>query len=153
MTDDAPALTHGCIRCGAPIPLTDSMCERCNPLGLRQPAATQVHGTVIVAVLAAVVVLAVLARLPLAGVGPFSSTITDVAAADGGLAVTIAITNEGSPGAVMCRIADPERTGIGPETAFVQSPRVGEGETVTFTSTVTSLGTEPRELSVACGDA
>ena len=36
-----PELTHGCVRCGARIPLAESMCERCNPLGLRAPAASQ----------------------------------------------------------------------------------------------------------------
>jgi ribosomal protein L40E len=46
--------THGCVRCGARIPLAESMCERCNPLGLRAPAASQVHGTVFVGIVAAV---------------------------------------------------------------------------------------------------
>ena len=42
----APAPTHGCIRCGAPIPLADALCAACNPGGLEQPAASQAHGTV-----------------------------------------------------------------------------------------------------------
>ena len=38
---------HGCVRCGARIPISESMCERCNPLGLKAPAASQAHGTAI----------------------------------------------------------------------------------------------------------
>ena len=48
----APATepTHGCVRCGAPVPIADGMCERCNPLGLKQPAASQAHGTVVLGI-------------------------------------------------------------------------------------------------------
>ena len=61
---------HGCVRCGARIPISESMCERCNPLGLKAPAASQAHGTAILGVAVAVVILAVVARLAVAGVGP-----------------------------------------------------------------------------------
>src|SRR4051812_50127414 len=74
-----PVFTHGCVRCGAEIPLEEAMCERCNPLGLREPAASQVHGSVILAVGAAIVFLAVLARVSVAGGdGPFPASITAV---------------------------------------------------------------------------
>ena len=43
-----PEPLHGCVRCGARIPIAESMCERCNPLGLKSPAASQAHGTVFV---------------------------------------------------------------------------------------------------------
>ena len=58
-------------RCGARIPMSEAMCERCNPLGLKQPAASQAHGTVFLGIAVAVVVLAVVARLAVSGVGPF----------------------------------------------------------------------------------
>ena len=48
--DQVSGPTHGCVRCGAPIPIDDGMCERCNPLGLKQPAPSQAHGTVVIAV-------------------------------------------------------------------------------------------------------
>lgn len=129
------------------------MCERCNPLGLRQPAASQAHGTVFAAILVAVVVLAVLARTTVGGAGPYRASITDVAGAADGLRLTIALTNDGSAASpTMCRVGDPTIPGIGPETAYVQSPRVAAGETVTFAATVRSLGTEARELTISCGD-
>lgn len=153
MTSPSSALTHGCVRCGAPVPLADAMCERCNPLGLRQPAASQAHGTVFAAIFVAVIILAVVARTTAADAGPFGATITGVASAADGLRVTIAITNDGSEAsATMCRVGDPAIPGLGPETAYVQSPLVGAGETVTFETTVRSLGTNPRPLTVSCGD-
>src|SRR6476661_3271439 len=58
-----PAMTHPCARCGAPVPLDVGLCERCNPLGLKDSASSQVHGTVILMVIVAIVGLAVLGRL------------------------------------------------------------------------------------------
>jgi hypothetical protein len=129
------------------------MCERCNPLGLRQPSAAQAHGTALLAVAGAIVVLAVLARLQVSGVGPYSSSLVGVAAVADGLRVTIALTNQGtSSSPTTCRVADPEIPGIGPETAFVQSPDVPAGGTITFDAVVRSLGTEARPLTVVCGN-
>jgi hypothetical protein len=142
--------THGCVRCGARIPLAESMCERCNPLGLKAPAASQAHGTAALGIVVAAVIMAVVARFLVADVGPFSSSIADVAADPAGLRVTISITNEGSAaGRTTCRIGDPTIRGIGPETAYVQSPMVEGGATVAFEAVVVSLGRAP--LSVECG--
>lgn len=143
---------HGCVRCGARIPIGESMCELCNPLGLKAPAASQAHGTVFLAIGVAVVILAVLARLALNNVGPFSAQVAAVKEAPSGLLVTIAITNDGSSaGRTTCRVGDPRIRGIGPETAYVQSPMVNGNSTVSFDAVVVSLGTTPIKLSVDCG--
>jgi hypothetical protein len=142
---------HGCVRCGAKIPIGESMCERCNPLGLKAPAASQAHGTAALGVVIAVVVLAVVARLAVSGVGPFTSTIGGVVADPAGLRVTITITNTGSSaGNTTCRVSDPQLPGIGPEAAFVTSPVIQPGATESFDRVVTSLGTTVRPLSVDC---
>ena len=144
--------THGCVRCGARIALSESMCERCNPLGLKAPAASQAHGTAALGIVIAAVIMAVVARFLVADVGPFSSTIAGVQADPAGLRVTISITNEGSSaGRTTCRVGDPTIRGIGPETAYVQSPMVGGNATVSFEAVVASLGTTPRVLTVDCG--
>jgi ribosomal protein L40E len=149
--DPHVAPLHGCIRCGARVPVSESMCEACNPLGLRPPAASQAHGTVFLGIAAAVIIMAVVARSAVAGVGPFETAVNGVTATDGGLRVTIALTNEGSAaGGTTCRVSDPTIRGLGPETAYVQSPFVDPGATVVFDAVVTSLGTEPRELDVVC---
>src|SRR6266508_5372188 len=86
--------THACVRCGRPVPLDIARCDECNPLGLSQPATSQVHGTVFVAIVLAVVVLAVAGRVALSGVGPFSGQVTAVEAAPPGLVVTLSVRNE-----------------------------------------------------------
>ena len=150
-TDAAPELTHGFVRCGARIPLDESMCERCNPLGLRAPAASQAHGTVFVGIVAAVVIMAVVARLSIAGVGPFRSHVTGVVPDPAGLKVTVSVTNAGSAaGSTTCRIDDPSLGGIGPEAVFVESPRVEPGSTAVFDVVVASLGTVPKPLTADC---
>ena len=142
---------HGCVRCGARIPMSEAMCERCNPLGLKQPSASQAHGTVFIGIAVAVVLLAVIARVAVSGIGPFSGSITGVVPDPQGLKVTIAVTNEGtSAGSVTCRIDDPSITGIGPEAAYVTSPIIQPGETVTFSAVVASLGTTVKPLTVDC---
>jgi ribosomal protein L40E len=146
-----PGLTHGCVRCGARIPLAESMCERCNPLGLRAPAASQAHGTVFVGIVVAVLIMAVVASLSISGIGPFRSEVVNVVADPAGLMVTVSVTNGGTAaGSTTCRIDDPSLGGIGPEAAYVESPRVEPGSTVVFDVVVGSLGTEPKPLNADC---
>ncbi len=146
-----PVLTHGCVRCGARIPLAESMCERCNPLGLRAPSASQAHGTVFVGIVVAVLIMAVVASLSISGIGPFRSEVVNVVADAAGLKVTVSVTNGGTAaGSTTCRIDDPSRGGIGPEAAYVESPRVEPGSTVVFDVLVGSLGTEPKPLNADC---
>jgi ribosomal protein L40E len=143
---------HGCVRCGARIPISESMCERCNPLGLKAPAASQAHGTVFLGIGMAVVLMAIVAHLAISGIGPFTSSVDGVAADPAGLRVTITVTNGGSSaGSTTCRIDDPSILGIGPDAAFVQSPVVGPGATVQFDAVVASLGTAPKPLTADCG--
>jgi hypothetical protein len=126
------------------------MCETCNPLGLAQPASTQVHGTVFVAVLIAVILLAVLGRVALSGVGPFRAEVTGVAPAGDGLAITLAITNAGTKqGATTCRISRAGQGGFSP-TALVQSPFVQGGATATFETTTEVFGSASVALTADC---
>jgi hypothetical protein len=142
---------HGCVRCGARIPVSQAMCERCNPLGLKQPSPSQAHATVFAGIILAVVLLAIVARIAVTGVGPFSGTIASVAADPAGLVVSITVTNEGSSaGSTTCRVGDPQIAGIGPETAFVTSPIIEPGASVRFSTVITTLGTTVKPLSVDC---
>lgn len=143
--------THGCVRCGRRVPVSVALCDACNPLGLAQPAASQAHGTIFLAIGLAVVGLALLGRFALAGIGPFEAAVVGVAPAPGGLAVTLEVRNEGSrAGATTCRIYDPSVPGIGPDSAQVLSPRIEPGASLTFTKIVTELGPAPRPLAVDC---
>ena len=142
---------HGCVRCGARIPVSQAMCERCNPLGLKEPAPSQAHATVFIGIIAGVVLLAVVAKLAVSTVGPFQGAITGVTPAPAGLRVSLTVTNSGSSaGSTTCRIGDPSVPGIGPETAFVSSPIVQPGQTLSFEAVVASLGTTVKPLSADC---
>jgi hypothetical protein len=153
-SSDAPtgaaAQTHACVRCGRPVPLDVGLCERCNPLGLKDSSASQVHGTVVIALLLGFVALAVIARLALSGVGPFPATVASVVPVAGGVEVTLTVMNEGSSaGQTTCRVNDPADR-VGGESAFLLSPRIEPGQSVTFTKTVTNFGTDPGPLDVSC---
>ncbi len=143
--------THPCLRCGRPIPIEDSLCELCNPLGLKQPAATQVHAIAAGGILLFVLILAVLGRAWLGGVGPFSGAIASVTAGAGGtLTVQLAVTNDGTKGAATtCRIVEGERPVGGPG-QLVQTPVVPAGQTLTFSATVSAFGDAVRPLAVDC---
>jgi predicted nucleic acid-binding Zn ribbon protein len=142
--------THPCVRCGRRIPLDQAMCEFCNPLGLSQPATSQAHGTVFLAIAAGVVALAVIGRLALAGVGPFHASVANVAPTADGLAVTLTVRNDGtSEGSSTCRLTEASRNGTGPS-AIVLTPHVKPGQSLTFTSIVSTLGTTVVPLAVEC---
>jgi hypothetical protein len=147
----APEPTHACIRCGRPgLPPEKALCEDCNPLELSQPSATQVHGIAALGILAFVLVLAVLGRWALAGTGPFNGVIAGVSPAAGGLAVSVAVMNEGrTAGATTCRV---EQVGnpLGGEFELVQTPLIQPGATAQFTAIVTKLGTTPISLQADC---
>ena len=147
----APAApTHPCVRCGQPTGIDRGLCEECNPLGLRDASSSQVHGTVFLGVLLAVIVLAVLGRFALSGVGPFTAEIGSVEPAGEGITVTLEVTNTGtSAGQTTCRVTDASPRSGG-AAAIVQSPRIEPGETRSFTRELTELGSEARELAVEC---
>lgn len=142
--------THPCARCGAPVGPGIGLCERCNPLGLRDSAASQVHGTVLGVVVLAIVLLLVLARLSISGGGPYPATVSAATPTVDGLAVTLTVTNQGEDtGQTTCRIVDVANGGVGAD-AFVLSPRIAAGQTLSFPAVVTEFGSEPRELAVTC---
>ena len=149
-TTTVPELTHGCARCGAPVPLDVGLCERCNPLGLKDSSASQVHGIAIAGVAAAVILLAVFARLAVSGVGPFTASVVASAPDDGGLAITLLVTNTGTgAGQTTCRVQDPADRNGG-RGSLLLSPQIPPGQTVSFTKHVDELGTTVRPLSVEC---
>jgi hypothetical protein len=150
-TPARPAQTHPCARCGAPVALDVGLCERCNPLGLRDSASSQVHGTVFVAVGVAVAGLAIAAHLAVAGIGPFTARVTAMTpgSSAGVLVATIEARNDGrATGSATCRLTDPLDPALIHSTV-VYSPRIAPGATVTFDQEVT-FGSVDRLLAVAC---
>jgi hypothetical protein len=109
-----------------------------------------VHGTVFGIVALAIVLLLVLARLSIAGSGPFPATISSVTSTADGLVLTLTVTNEGKDGGqTTCRIVDAVDGGISGN-AQVLTPRIEAGQTLSFPAVVTEFGPGPRELAVTC---
>lgn len=150
-TDPAqPEPTHGCVRCGRPVPIDVALCEECNPLGLKQPAASQVHAIAAGGVVFFVLVLALLAAAGLRGVGPFDGSIVGFVPHDGGVEVTLSVSNEGTKAAATtCRVVEGGRP-AGGAGQLVQTPIVPAGGSLVFTARVTALGETPDGLAVDC---
>lgn len=154
MTSDDPTVpepTHPCVRCGRPVPLSVGMCDHCNPLGLADPAASQVHGSVFLAIGGAVALLAILARLALGGIGPFRASVAGVSPTASGLSITLTVTNQGDrAGSSTCRIHDGAAL-ANDASAFFLSPRIEPGASATFSRETTALGARPpANLVVDC---
>jgi hypothetical protein len=142
--------THPCARCGAPVALDVGLCERCNPLGLRDSASSQVHGTVFVAVAVGIVGLALAARFAVAGIGPFSAAVAGMTDDGTALVVQLQVTNNGTAtGSTTCRITDPAMQGSG-QPIFVLSPRIEPKTTVTFEKRLVGMPGPARALAVDC---
>lgn len=145
------ATTHPCMRCGRPVAdPDDGLCEECNPLGLAQPSATQVHGIAVAGIIAFVVVLAVAAKFAVGGVGPFRGEVLSVAPAEGGLTVEMVVANDGSKDAATTCSLVIGGASAGSSTAVVQTPVVPAGGEVEFTASVTAFGTTPVGLLAEC---
>lgn len=113
-------------------------------------ASGQVHGSVFIAVAAAIIVLAVLARLSIAGSGPFPANVEAVVPAAAGLTVTVTVTNEGDAiGQTTCRLSHAGDVGTG-TAAIVTTPRLAGHETRTFDSLVSEFGRSKVDLQVEC---
>ncbi len=95
-----------CQRCGRLTPVGIGLCDRCNPGHIGGPTTTQLHATILAGVGLGFVGLALLARLAIAGVGPFPAQLVSATMrADGGVDVTIAVHNGGSrTAAATCRV-------------------------------------------------
>ena len=132
------------------MPIHVALCDECNPLGLRQPAATQVHAIAAGGIILFVAILALLAAVGLRGVGPFSGEVTRVEAREDGLAVTIRVANKGTrDGATTCRLVEGDRPVGGPG-QIVQTGMVRAGGSATLTVSVAAFGDRPRVLAVDC---
>jgi hypothetical protein len=143
-------LTHPCVRCGAPVPLDVGLCERCNPLGLRDSSASQVHGLALGGVALAVIGLALVGHLAIAGVGPFDGRVVSAAPDGGGLSITLQVTNRGtSAGRTTCRIEDAADRNGG-RGGLILSPQIQPGETLSFTKRVAELDSRAGNLTVEC---
>jgi hypothetical protein len=131
--------------------LQTALCERCNPLGLAQPSASQAHGTVFLGIGLAVLILASLAASSVKGIGPFEVQMSQAASVPGGLSVGISVKNAGSgAGSATCRVTTTKLGSAGIQ-EIVTTERIQPGATVTVQRELRAFGADPIPLLINCG--
>jgi predicted nucleic acid-binding Zn ribbon protein len=144
-----------CVRCGRPTPLGVSLCEYDNPGHIGAPSATQLHATMLAGVGVGVLGLALVARLMLAGVGPFDGRIVgQELQAGGGASIAVQVTNRGTRDApATCQVS---REGVKrPDDPIFLTQKISAGATVTLSQPIPppAPGASPYilgELTVSC---
>ena len=141
-----------CIKCGREVDPGETICEICNRAGMATPSATQYHGTVVVAIVLAVVGLALAASLSLRGVGPYVAEVRAVsAAADIGHEITYAVTNEGTrPGRAKCQLVARDASGRELRARNTLTTQIPGGATVELTEAIPGLDQQPAEVTITC---
>jgi len=152
MTSPSPAAdARNCIKCGREVGPDESLCEICNRAGMVAPSASQYHGTVVAAIILAVVGLAVAASLSMRGVGPYAAEVREVAFADPGYAISFAVTNEGTrAGRAKCQLTALAETGRRLRTANTITAQIPGGATAQQTEEIPGLQEEPATVTVSC---
>ncbi|MFI5262370.1 MAG: hypothetical protein ACHQZR_07445 [Candidatus Limnocylindrales bacterium] len=144
-----------CQRCGKPTPLGVGLCDEDNPGHISGPGTAQLHATILGGVAIGFIGLALLGRLALAGVGPFTGQLTSATIQiDGGIAVTLTVRNDGTKTAnATCRVS---RGGVpAPDDIDFLTDPLRPGETLTYheqslPAGPDSLPYDPARLAVRC---
>ena len=140
-----------CIKCGREIGADETICEVCNRAGMQTPSASQYHGTVVAAIVLAVVGLAVAASLSLRGVGPYSAEVRGIAPADPGYSFTYAVTNEGTrAGRAKCQLVAIGDAGQQLRTLGTVTPQIAGGASAELTEAIPGLDVEPASVDISC---
>lgn len=149
-TDPRPP--RHCIKCGREIGPDESICAVCNRAGMATPSASQYHGTMVVAIIAGVVALAIWASLAMRGVGPYEARVTDVQPAPpGAVAVTVEVANLGTArGYGKCQLRALDAAGSVLRVAPLSAGPLEGGAQGTFTGRISGLAELPEEVVVTC---
>jgi hypothetical protein len=152
MTESRPRAARHCYKCGREIGPDETICAICNRAGMATPSATQYHGTIVVAIVAGVVIMAIAASLSLRGIGPFQASALGMRAdPPDGVLVTIHLANEGTKaGRATCLLVARDSAGGSMASHSVLSPQVAGGASITFDERIPGLPAEPAEVSVSC---
>lgn len=147
-----PEEPRRCIKCGREVGPDVSICEVCNRAGMVPPSATQYHGTVVVAIILAVVGLAAAASLSLRGVGPYAAEVQVIEPGDRvGWAITFEVTNEGTrPGRAKCRVVALDAAGRQLGTDSTVTGQVPGGGRARVTAVLFGVEDEPATATVSC---
>ncbi|HSK93676.1 MAG TPA: hypothetical protein VLA76_06425 [Candidatus Angelobacter sp.] len=148
---ESPSDNRHCIKCGREIGPDESMCAACNRAGMATPSATQYHGTIVVAIVAAVAALAFAASAALDGVGPYAARVQAVTAAEIGYDIAYAVENEGTKaGRAKCQLVALSPTGRSLGSVNALTAQIPPGATVDESASIPGLAGEPDRVRVTC---
>jgi hypothetical protein len=141
-----------CYKCGREIGPDQTICDVCNRAGMATPSATQYHGTIVVAIVAGVVIMAIAASLSLRGIGPFrGEALRWGSDPPDAVVVELQVTNEGTrPGRAKCQLTARDASNLVLRTRSTLSPQVPGGDTITFTERIPGLPVAPASVGVSC---
>jgi hypothetical protein len=141
-----------CLKCGRPIDPEDTMCEICNRAGMTSPAATQMHGTVAVAIIGAVAGMALVAGALVGGVGPFAGSVQTVGPlAEAEVVVTVEVVNEGTrEGRARCELTAMDDVGNPVARTVALSPPIPGGGALPFDAPIPGMTADPARVVVRC---
>jgi hypothetical protein len=152
MTPADPRPLRNCYKCGRQIGPDETICEVCNRAGMATPSATQYHGTIVVAIVAGVALMAVAASLSLRGIGPFQErTLGWTSDPPDAVVVELQVTNQGTrPGRAKCQLTVRDASDLVLRIRSSVSPQVQGGATITYSERIPGLAKAPASLTVAC---
>lgn len=152
MTGSPAEAGRHCYKCGREIGSDETICHVCNRAGMATPSATQYHGTIVVAIVAAVALMAFWASLSLQGIGPFDGAVTSFRSdPPDGIVVNLQVTNSGSKaGRAKCLLTARDAGGVVLRTRNTVSPPVGGSQSLTFEERIPGLALPPTTVTAAC---
>ena len=152
MTEVDARPPRNCYKCGRQIGPDETICAVCNRAGMATPSATQYHGTIVVAIVAGVVLMAVAASWSLRGIGPFhGEALRWGSDPPDAVVVEIEVTNQGTrEGRAKCQLTARDGSSLVLRIRSTLSPPVQGGETVTFTERIPGLSQAPASVAVSC---
>jgi hypothetical protein len=116
------------------------------------PSASQYHGTIVVAIVAGVVIMAIAASLAMRGIGPFrGEALRWGSDPPDGVVVEVQVANEGTrEGRAKCQLTARDGAGRIVRTRPTVSPAVPAGATITFYERLPGLATFPASVEATC---
>lgn len=141
-----------CYKCGRQIGPDETICDVCNRAGMATPSATQYHGTIVVAIVLGVVIMAVAASLAVRGIGPFQGEALGWRPdPPDGLTVQLQVANQGTrAGRAKCELSALDASGRVLRQASSISPSVSGGGSITFEERMPGVPEPPTSITVAC---
>ena len=147
-----PRPQRSCYKCGREIGPDESICDVCNRAGMATPSATQYHGTIVVAIVAGVALLAIAASLAMRGIGPFRADAVRFRVDDQGAVVATArVTNGGTKaGRAKCQFIARDAAGGTLGVASTTSLQTAGGASSPVAAVIPGMGGQPASVTVTC---